>query len=620
MAAPAMAATTAVAYRSIQVDGLKIAYREGGNPKNPKLVLLHGFPAGSHQYRNLIQSLAGQFHVIAPDYPGFGESDIPDPAKSVSDGWSSRDLLAAGQVRGVDVAQLGRQCAAYDACASAPSARAATNQPLPAAARPANHADGTAQAGAASVLRPLTSNAGDMNDRERVSWDESIKPEDHMSNLTEPRIARLAEQADVNFGPLSFYRRLVGGDEVPVFTGIQTCESGYMTRMHWHPYIELLFVIEGEATIYLEGREDAAEKLGAGDMVALPPNIPHVFGNAGQKTLRILGIHTAPERVVNFTDGTMTQAHGFVDYGDNAAAPASVVAPAPRADVAAGARVWRGLDAEELRRQFDMRIAVPDGESFTQARAARSAPLRASLPGERDVRYGSGPRQLVDIYSGTADGPIVMFFHGGAWRYQSKEAFAFVAEPLVSAGITTVVVGYDLIPQVTLPDIMREACEALAWSVRTLAPAGNRRIVLAGHSAGAQLAGMALAHDFSRDGLARSPVHAALLVSGSYDMEPHRHHSRYLDMGLDEAMVQRASPLRNPPLDPALELVIAAGGGETPGYIRQAVEYRDMCEARGHRARVLLAPGDHHFSVIGRLGESDHPLTLALVALAKGDE
>jgi len=69
-----------VTYSSVTVDGLKIAYREAGDAKSPKLVLLHGFPAGSHQYRELIRSLAGKFHVIAPDYPGFGESDIPDPA------------------------------------------------------------------------------------------------------------------------------------------------------------------------------------------------------------------------------------------------------------------------------------------------------------------------------------------------------------------------------------------------------------------------------------------------------------------------------------------------------------------------------------------------------------
>jgi pimeloyl-ACP methyl ester carboxylesterase len=70
-----------VTYGSTEVAGLKIAYREAGHPANPKLVLLHGFPASSHQYRDLIRSLADRFHVIAPDYPGFGHSDIPDPAK-----------------------------------------------------------------------------------------------------------------------------------------------------------------------------------------------------------------------------------------------------------------------------------------------------------------------------------------------------------------------------------------------------------------------------------------------------------------------------------------------------------------------------------------------------------
>ena len=70
-----------VKYSTIKVDGLNIAYREAGNASSPKIVLLHGFPAASHQYRDLIRSLADRFHVIAPDYPGFGLSDIPDPAK-----------------------------------------------------------------------------------------------------------------------------------------------------------------------------------------------------------------------------------------------------------------------------------------------------------------------------------------------------------------------------------------------------------------------------------------------------------------------------------------------------------------------------------------------------------
>jgi pimeloyl-ACP methyl ester carboxylesterase len=72
--------TPTVTYGSIAVDGLNVAYREAGNPTNPKVVLLHGFPASSHQYRDLIRLLADRFHLIAPDYPGFGLSDTPDPA------------------------------------------------------------------------------------------------------------------------------------------------------------------------------------------------------------------------------------------------------------------------------------------------------------------------------------------------------------------------------------------------------------------------------------------------------------------------------------------------------------------------------------------------------------
>ena len=72
-----------VGYHSINVDGLNVFYREAGNPEKPAVVLLHGFPSSSHMYRELIPQLASSFHVIAPDYPGFGYSDQP-PASQFS--------------------------------------------------------------------------------------------------------------------------------------------------------------------------------------------------------------------------------------------------------------------------------------------------------------------------------------------------------------------------------------------------------------------------------------------------------------------------------------------------------------------------------------------------------
>jgi pimeloyl-ACP methyl ester carboxylesterase len=70
-----------VQFNSAEIDGLNIAYREAGDPANPTVLLLHGFPTSSHMFRDLIPELAEKYHVIAPDYPGFGASDMPSAAE-----------------------------------------------------------------------------------------------------------------------------------------------------------------------------------------------------------------------------------------------------------------------------------------------------------------------------------------------------------------------------------------------------------------------------------------------------------------------------------------------------------------------------------------------------------
>lgn len=64
-------------YRTVKVDGLDIFYREAGPADEKTVLLLHGFPTSSHMFRNLIQMLSGQFHLVAPDFPGFGNSSMP---------------------------------------------------------------------------------------------------------------------------------------------------------------------------------------------------------------------------------------------------------------------------------------------------------------------------------------------------------------------------------------------------------------------------------------------------------------------------------------------------------------------------------------------------------------
>jgi pimeloyl-ACP methyl ester carboxylesterase len=68
---------TAIHYRTAEIDGLKVFYRESRQVDRPKLLLLHGFPTASHLFRNLIPLLADRFHIVAPDLPGFGRTDMP---------------------------------------------------------------------------------------------------------------------------------------------------------------------------------------------------------------------------------------------------------------------------------------------------------------------------------------------------------------------------------------------------------------------------------------------------------------------------------------------------------------------------------------------------------------
>jgi arylformamidase len=274
------------------------------------------------------------------------------------------------------------------------------------------------------------------------------------------------------------------------------------------------------------------------------------------------------------------------------------------------APIWRGLTRAEIAAQYDMRLAVPDGPACSARKRALSARVRARLPGPRDVAYGHGPRQQLDIYPAGCDrAPILIFVHGGAWRSLDKAVYAFIAEPWREAGVTCVLPGYGLLPEVGLDAMMGEIREAIAWTATNAQSFGGdpRRIVVAGMSAGAQLAGMALA-----DAGTAPLVAAAALSSGVYDLEPHSLHDRHKDMGLDRALIDRASPLRNPPLRRDMPLLVAVGGDETSEYRRQAREYADLCRSRGNPIELVEEPGRHHFSMGSAFGE---PGTLLFGAL-----
>jgi len=131
--------------------------------------------------------------------------------------------------------------------------------------------------------------------------------------MPEATVVRLAETKSVSFGPNSFYQLLVGDDagNTPVRVGIQTAEPGYAAGMHSHPYLEVLHILAGTAEAWLEGQEDRPVRLEVGDTIALPPDVPHTFRVVGDRTLRLMGIHASPTRIVRYRDHRGTTAQDY---------------------------------------------------------------------------------------------------------------------------------------------------------------------------------------------------------------------------------------------------------------------------------------------------------------------
>ena len=121
-------------------------------------------------------------------------------------------------------------------------------------------------------------------------------------------VLRLSESEAVTFSEESFYQPILNGEAggFPIFTGIQTAEPGYETPPHQHPYVEVLHVLEGKMEAWLVENEAEKTILEAGDTIVLPPGKPHIFRTAGDETLRLLGTHVSPQRIVDFSDGTQS--------------------------------------------------------------------------------------------------------------------------------------------------------------------------------------------------------------------------------------------------------------------------------------------------------------------------
>ena len=269
------------------------------------------------------------------------------------------------------------------------------------------------------------------------------------------------------------------------------------------------------------------------------------------------------------------------------------------------------LPAEFVEREYNLRAAFPDHPQWFARWAVDSATARTRLETRLDVRYGSGPKQTMDLFLTERARGTLLFIHGGYWRALDKSDHSFVAPPLVARDISVAVMNYDLCPGVDIARIVEECREAVAWLRREGPRYGLavEPLVVSGHSAGGHLAAMLVATDWHARGLPQRTIAGAVALSGVFDLEPLVQVSFNVDLKLDAGHAYLVSPIHLQPRVPT-PMLIAAGADETSEFIRQSWllwERWPECHPSGRRSPLFVA-GRHHFSVVSDLASAESEL------------
>jgi arylformamidase len=277
--------------------------------------------------------------------------------------------------------------------------------------------------------------------------------------------------------------------------------------------------------------------------------------------------------------------------------------------------------AEFVERGYNNRAAVPEHPQWLERWARESAVAYASADVRRDLRFGEGPKETLDLFVPREPARATFaFIHGGYWRALDKSDHGFVAPAFLAQRIAVANVNYDLCPAATIAQIVDEVRHAVAWLAREGARHGAPApLVLGGHSAGGHLVAMMYVTDWRSRGFEQSPFAAGVSLSGVHDLAPMPLSSMNVDLRLDDAEAARMTPVHD---SPTVErpLLIAVGADETSEFIRQSQLLWDAWPAQrpaGARG-PLVVPDRHHFSIVYDYADPRSALTRTTLRLFPG--
>ena len=285
---------------------------------------------------------------------------------------------------------------------------------------------------------------------------------------------------------------------------------------------------------------------------------------------------------------------------------------------------WRTWPQADLEHQYDARATVPDIAAELKAYRDASTPMYELTPSWRDVAYGSGPDETLDLFpvAGQPDAPLLVFIHGGYWRALHSQDSVFMAQQFTAHGVAVAAINYTLAPAATLAHIVRQCQCAVTWLLNDATQYGiaPQRTVLAGSSAGAHLAAMLLAPAWQAEyGLLPSSLQGGVLLSGLYDLEPVQRCLPNTWLNMSEPEAKALSPMRHLP-DPRLPLYVAVAERDTGEFKRQSSDYADACSAQGNHVIWHEAPQRNHFNIVLDWMDPQSHLFQTTMALMRPDK
>ena len=278
-------------------------------------------------------------------------------------------------------------------------------------------------------------------------------------------------------------------------------------------------------------------------------------------------------------------------------------------------QLYKGFRLDEMEYQYNPRESVPEYPELAKVRAAQAKKVRDSAKSWLNVAYGNSSREMLDIYAADKPGgPVLIYIHGGYWRSGSKEDNCNFVPTFTERGATVVLVEYDLCPQVTVTDIVRQTRSSIAWAYKNILHYSGdpAKIYVSGHSAGGHLTSMALANDWTKEGMPLDCIKGAVATSGVFDLDMVMKISVQEQVRMTPEVAKLNSPFENPPCVKC-SLVVAVGSAEPKGWQQMSEDYFNYCKQQGMNVEYLIIPGANHYTMSEKLLDETNPLTRAMI-------